>query len=60
MKRALAVIMSKSLPSVVTASSMSAAGDSGQGDVNQVQVMDRPAFHPQKLLSRARTIWPRD
>ncbi|MFC2009036.1 hypothetical protein ACFLUT_03180 [Chloroflexota bacterium] len=51
MKRVFAVIMVLALMLVITASSVLAAGDkvrgeSGAGDVNQVQVMDPPPFQP--------------
>ena len=51
MKRAFAVVMVLSLMLVITTSSVLAAGgkvrgEEGQGDVNQIQVMDPPPFQP--------------
>ena len=51
MKRAFAVVMVLALVFVITASPVFAAGgkvrgEVGQGDVNQVQVMDPPPFQP--------------
>lgn len=51
MKRLFAVIMVVTLLVVISASTVLASGDkvrgeNGQGDVNQVQVMDPPPFQP--------------
>jgi hypothetical protein len=51
MKRLYAVVMVLTLLAVLAASPVLAAGgkvrgENGQGDVNQVQVMDPPPFQP--------------